>query len=256
MSERTARILEEVLSRGRVPVAWLSDSLAASPATIRRDLVALERKGLLRRIHGAAVAAEPVLDKSYHSDSQFQAQMQHMAEEKRRIGVVAAKLVEDGMVIAFGAGTTTTQVARALRPARDVTVVTNSIGISLELARRDDLRIFVSGGYLHGGWFSLTGTHAVEALRGFCIDLLFLSVAGIDARRGFTESHTEEAFINRILLKQARRKVVVADHTKMGLVAHHVLCPLEEIDLLITDRAASRSHLSQWKKKGLEVQTA
>lgn len=256
MSDRTVRILEEVLSRGRVPITWLSQNLAASPATIRRDLAALERRGLLRRVHGAAVAAEPVLDESYHADSQFQAQMQYMAEEKRRIGVLAARLVSDDMVIAFGAGTTTTQVARSLRPARNVSVITNSIGIAMELARRNDLRIFVSGGYLHGGWFSLTGAHAIEALKGFCIDLVFLSVAGIDSERGCTESHTEEAFLNRTLLRQARKKVVVADHTKIGRVAQHILCPLEEIDLLITDTGADKRQLSQWKKKGFEVQTA
>lgn len=256
MHDRAARILEEVLNRGRVPVALLAGRFRASPATIRRDLAALEQKGLLRRSHGAAMASAPVVDQDFRRDSGFQEQMSRMAEAKRRIGVLAAKQVEDGQVIAFGAGTTTTQTARALRSLRGVTVVTNSLGIALELARRDDLRIFVTGGYLHGGWFSLTGAHAIEAVRGFCIDLLFLSVSAIDPSRGLMESHTEEASLNRALLGQSRRKIVVADHTKIGKTAAHVLCPLDQIDRVITDVGAPKRTLSALRRKGVEVATA
>jgi DeoR family transcriptional regulator, aga operon transcriptional repressor len=247
-------ILEAIHRNGRASVEKLAAKLQTSAATIRRDLSELERRGLLKREHGCAVVVEPVVHDQFRVDSSFQEQIRRMADEKRRIGIAAARLVKPGQTIAIGAGTTTTHIARSLPPVDKVTVVTNTVNIGLELARRDDVRIFVTGGFLHGGWFSLTGATALNAIREMYFDQVFLSATGIHPERGLTDSHAEEAAINRAFLKQARRKVVVADHTKFSIVANNFLSSLEDLDLIITDTGASERMLASYRKKGVEIQ--
>lgn len=251
---RATLILEAVHRAGRASVEKLAAKLNTSAATIRRDLSELERRGLLRREHGAAVAADPVVNESFRSDSSFQEQLRRMADEKRRIGVAAAKLIKPGQTIAIGAGTTTTHIARSLPPTSNLKVVTNTLNIGLELARRDDLKIFVTGGHLHGAWFSLTGPTALAAIREMYFDIVFLSATGVHPERGLTDSHGEEVVINRAFLKQARQKVVVVDHTKFSIVANHFLSPLEEIDLILTDTGASERMLAAYRKRGVQIQ--
>jgi DeoR family transcriptional regulator, aga operon transcriptional repressor len=235
-------------------VEKLAAKLQTSAATIRRDLSELERRGLLKREHGSAVAVEPVVHDAFRPDSSFQDQVRRMADEKRRIGAAAAKLIRAGQTVAFGAGTTTTHVARAMPPVQGVTAVTNTLNIALELSRRNEVKIFVTGGLLNGGWFSLTGPTALNSLREMYFDQVFFSVTGIHPERGLTDSHPEEAAVNRLFLKQARRKILVADHTKFSIVANNFLSPLEDIDLIITDTGASERMLAAYRKRGVEIQ--
>jgi DeoR family transcriptional regulator of aga operon len=251
---RATLILDTIHRTGRTSVEKLAGKLQTSAATIRRDLSELERRGLLKREHGAAVAVEPVVHDSFRTDSSFQEQVRRMADEKRRIGIAAAKLIKSGQTVAMAAGTTTTHIARSLPPLEKVTVVTNTVNIALELSRRDDVRIFVTGGFLHGVWFSLTGPTALSAIREMYFDQVFLSCTGIHPERGLTDSHPEEAAINRAFLKQARRKIVVADHTKFSIVANNFLSPLEDIDLIVTDTGASERMLASYRKKGVQIQ--
>jgi len=251
---RSSIILDTVHRTGRVSVEKLAAKLHTSAATIRRDLSELERRGLLKRQHGTAVAVDPVVQETFRADSSFQEQLRRMADEKRRIGIAAAKLVQPGQTIAIGAGTTTTHVARALPLLDNVTVVTNTLNIGLELARRDNIKLFVTGGYLHGAWFSLTGPTALAAIREMYFDQVFLSASGVHPERGLTDSHPEEAAINRAFLKQARKKVVVVDHTKFSIVANNFLSSLEDLDLIITDTGASERMLAGYRKKGVQIQ--
>lgn len=250
---RSSIILETVHRTGRVSVEKLAARLKTSSATVRRDLSELERRGLLRREHGLAVAVDPVVNESFRSDSSFQEQVRRMADEKQRIGVAAARLIEAGQTIAIGAGTTTTHIARSLPPVQGVTAVTNTLNIAMELSRRNEVRIFVTGGILNGGWFSLTGPTALNSLREMYFDQVFFSVTGIHPERGLTDSHPDEAAVNRVFLKQARRKILVADHTKFSIVANNFLSPLEEIDLIITDTGASERMLAPYRKRGVEI---
>jgi DeoR family transcriptional regulator, aga operon transcriptional repressor len=251
---RASIILETVHRTGKVSVEKLAAKIQTSAATIRRDLSELERRGLLKREHGSAVAMDPVVHETFRADSSFQEQIRRMADEKRRIGVAAAKLIRAGQTVAFGAGTTTTHVVRALPPVQGVTAVTNTLNIALELSRRNEIKIFVTGGMLNGGWFSLTGPTALNSLREMYFDQVFFSVTGIHPERGLTDSHPEEAAVNRLFLKQARRKIVVADHTKFSIVANNFLSPLEDIDLIITDTGASERALAAYRKRGVEIQ--
>lgn len=107
--------MQELLQKGEVTVDKLAGQLDVSASTIRRALSSLEQQGLLRRTHGGAMPVEPALYEPFRHVSSFHEQKQQRAVEKRRIGLAAAALISDGDVIAIGAGTTTTQVARSIR---------------------------------------------------------------------------------------------------------------------------------------------
>src|SRR5262249_13732205 len=170
---RSSQILEALLRRGRVTVEELANQLDVSPATIRRDLTALERQGLLRRGHGGAAPVEPMRDEPFRHVSSCQEQEQEHMAEKRRIALAAAELVADGETIAIGAGTTTTQVARSVRHRKGITVVTNAVNVGMELSNRTDLKVFVTGGFLSGDWFALVGPAAISGVKEIFVDKIF-----------------------------------------------------------------------------------
>src|SRR6266516_2897678 len=147
-NERGEKILQELLRNGEVSVEHLSKRLKISPSTVRRELTELERVGLLRRTHGGAVRVEPMLYEPFRHVSSFSAQEQLHAAEKRRIGLAAAEIIRDGEIIALGAGTTTTQVARSIHHRKGITVVTNAVNIAMELSHRADLKLIVTGGIM------------------------------------------------------------------------------------------------------------
>src|ERR687892_2301450 len=161
---RAQLILQQLLRTGKISVASLAKRLKVSPSTIRRDLGELEQRGLLRRSHGGAVPVSPLLYEPFRHVSYYHEQERQRAAEKRRIALVAAELVNDGEIIAIGAGTTATQVARSVCLHKGITVLTNAVNVAMELSQRDDVKVFVTGGFLSGDWFALVGPSAIESV--------------------------------------------------------------------------------------------
>lgn len=173
LANRVQAIQTELLKNGKITVQELADLLGVSVATVRRDLSQLERSGGLRRTHGGPIAVEPLLYEAFLYDATFQGQLERHAEEKRRIGIAAAEMIEDGDMIAFTAGTTTTQVARSIRNDHNVTVVTNTVNVAMELSGRSNVSVIVTGGLLHGSWFSLVGPPAMQTISQLVLDKVF-----------------------------------------------------------------------------------
>jgi len=252
-SNRTALILRELHQAGCVSVETLRDRLEVSLATVRRDLQELEDRGLLRRTHGGAIPIEPLFYEAFRNDRSFQEQVGSFADEKRRIALAASELISSGNTIALTAGTTTTEVVRSLRTLGGITVVTNTVNVAMELSNRKDIHVFVTGGHLRGDWFSLVGQAAVNTMSGIFVDVLFIGVNGIDAPNGLTCFNADEVEINRCMVRQAKRKIAVADHSKMGIVANWLICPATAVDLLITDTGATDEMIDPFLKLGVEV---
>lgn len=253
MTRRAERILQELLRTGGVSVEHLADKLKVSPATVRRDLMSLERQGLLRRSHGGAAPVEPALYEPFRHVSSFSEQERQRAPEKRRIGLAAAALVGDGETIAFGAGTTTTQVARSIRHRKNIVVMTNAVNIAMELSHRDDLKVFVAGGELSGAWFALVGAMAQQHASEMFFDKVFIGVDGIHADRGLTTNYPDQAAIHRTMMQQARQRIIVADHRKIGVSATALIWQAHEIDILITDKKATDAAIAPFVEKNINV---
>jgi DeoR/GlpR family transcriptional regulator of sugar metabolism len=248
-SERAKEIITELLHDGTVSVERLAERLKISTSTVRRELTDLELAGLLRRTHGGAMRVEPMLYEPFRHVSSFTAQEQQRAAEKRRIGLAAAELIRDGEVIAIGAGTTTTQVARCLRHRKWITVVTNAVNIAMELSHRADLKIIVTGGTMSGAWFALTGPTAISVVGEMFYDKAFIGVDGIHPEHGLTTNYPDQSTVHRAMINQARQCIVVADRTKFGKVGTALIAPATDMDVLITDNVPTSASMRQFGKK-------
>jgi len=251
--QRTHFILAALQDSGSVAVDALAAELRVSVVTIRRDLDQLEQQGLLRRTHGGAVSIEPLFYEPFKKDRSFTAQVERQANEKRRIGRAAAALINPGETIAITPGTTTAEIIRGLPLNSKITVVTNTANIAMELSKRKDISVFVTGGHLHGEWFSLVGPTAIRSLENMLIHTMFIGADGIDPEWGVSCFNADEAELNGTMVRHARRHIAVVDHTKLNIVANWRICEIGTLKTLITDTGASDELIAPYQKLGIEV---
>jgi DeoR family transcriptional regulator, aga operon transcriptional repressor len=251
---RSDKILKLLLQKGTVSVEELMTKLSASAPSIRRDLTRLEQRGLIRRTHGGAALVQELLYEPFRYDTAFQTREHRFVKEKRHIGLAAAELVAENDTVGLTAGTTTTWVARSLRHRSNLTIVTNAVNIGMELCNMPGLKIHIIGGYVHWPWsFSLIGASAISFLRGTFLDKLFLSVSGIDPERGTTTNESDEALTFRAMVEQAKKVIVVADSSKLGVITPSLICAIEDIDMLVTGADASEAMVGAFTDKGVRV---
>lgn len=246
-------ILSAVRENGSITVEDLSAKLNVSVVTIRRDLDDLEKQGLLNRTHGGAVAGHPLFYEPFKSDRSFMEQVTRLADEKRRIGRAAAEMIQGNETIAITPGTTTAEIIRCIPLNANITVVTNTVNIAMELSKRKDVDVFVTGGHLRGDWFSLVGASAIQTLNNLLIHTLFIGADGLDAEWGASCHNAEEAELNAALLKRARRRIAVVDHTKLATVANWRICDVGQIQSIITDSGATDDLVAPFETKGVRV---
>lgn len=232
-AQRRQKIREYLEDQGIAQSATLGELLGVSEATVRRDLEWLEREGVVERTHGGAMLSQRLPTEPAYARSA----LAH-PEEKRHIGRAAAELVEPGDTIFLNSGTTTTQLVRALRerPALGgLTVVTNSLSAALE-AREGGWEAILLGGSFRPISNSVVGRFAVETLRHIYAAKAFLGVDGISLKFGCTTPISGEAEVARQMIEHTRDAVViVADHSKWGVVSNFPVASLDEIDVLVTD---------------------
>src|SRR5208337_4781061 len=239
LNRRCEQIIKLLLRTGSATIEEILAEAGSSAPSIRRDLARLENRGLIRRTHGGATLVEPLLYEPFRYDSSFLAREQRFAEEKRRIGLAAAELIQANETVGLTAGTTATHVGRSLRHREKIQVVTNAINIGMELCNQPGIRTYLTGGVVPWAWsFSLTGNAALTFLDDVYLDKVFLSVTGLDAERGATTLETDEALVYRRMLKQAKQVIVAADSSKLGKVSPAFICPISEVNILITNLGA------------------
>jgi DeoR/GlpR family transcriptional regulator of sugar metabolism len=249
VQDRRQHVLEQLSDRGQVSVAKLSVGTGVSEMTIRRDLEALEREGLCRRVHGGAVTA---VSRGY--EPPFALRAGRSSEAKERIGALAATLVSDGETAIVDVGSTTLELARALAGASsNMTVLTPSLHVAGELSGKPDLRLIVTGGMVRSGELSLVGDLAERAFAELHCDTAFLGAGGVDAEAGVTEFNLDDTRVKRAALLSSRRCVVLADASKLGMVALGSVCRLDRVDVLVTDSGASEEALAPIRDTGVEV---
>jgi DeoR family transcriptional regulator, aga operon transcriptional repressor len=250
-----------VAERGFVRVAELSSAFGVTTVTARADLDALERQGAIRRVHGGAVPASSVLEvERPDREPSFEEALASSVEPKRLIGEHAAALVRSGQSIILYVGTTTLQIARALRARadmEDLVVFTNGLSLALEL--EDEIPRFtvvVTGGTLRPKQHSLVHPLAGSMLDEVHVDLAFIGCNGVDPVHGVTNSNLPEAAVKALMLRAAARSIVVADGSKLGEVHLGKVASVDAFDLLVTDAAAPLALVAELEAVGLAVQLA
>jgi DeoR family transcriptional regulator of aga operon len=255
---RWNELLELLAAAGQLQVEDAAKALNVSAATVRRDFDELADQQMLTRIRGGAVA------QGVNYDLPLRYKTERHPSEKQRIGELAASMVRVGEVVGLNGGTTTTEVARALAtrsdlssgaPALALTVVTNALNIATELAIRQHIKIVATGGVARPQSYELTGPLATGILEQVTLDVAILGVDGIDAVAGATAHHEGEASINRLMGRQARRVIIVADSSKAGKRAFARICSLAEIDVLVTDTGIAAEQAALLEDAGVSVVT-
>ncbi len=230
---RQSLILQAVRSDGSARVSDLTQQLGVSDMTIRRDLEVLARDVLVEKVHGGAVlpgshgAHEPGLDDRLVLDR----------PEKTSIARAAAGLVRPGTAVAITAGTTAFALAQCLLEVPGLTIVTNSLRVAnlFNGSRGPESTPVVLTGGMRTAADALAGPVADLTIRSLHFDTVFLGCTGIDPDAGFTTPNLAEAETNRTFIKVARRVVVLADHTKWGVVSLASFAAPEDVNVLVTD---------------------
>lgn len=251
---RADQIMRALLRAGDISIDALVSQVGTSAPSIRRDLTRLEQRGLVRRTHGGVTLVEPLLYEPFRHDTSFQARELRFADEKRRIGLAAAEMISEKETVGLTAGTTTTQIGRALRHRRGISVVTNALNIGMELCNQPAIRTTLTGGVLAWAWtFAMVGQAAATYLEDVYLDKVFIGVTGFDLERGATTLEVEEATISRIMIRRARHVIVVADSSKIGRVSSAVICPTSAMKTLVTDTGLPDEIAERLGAQGVEV---
>jgi DeoR family transcriptional regulator of aga operon len=246
--ERRTQILQILRSAGRVRVNELASQFNTSAVTIRNDLNELAQRGLVQRSHGGAMLPDSIM-----RESPLLERLKAHADEKRRIGAMAASMIRDGETIILDSGTTTLEIARQIKKKRGLQIITNGVNIASELLDARDSEVFIVGGTVRGESASISGRFTEEMFDQFSADKLFLSGAGCDLDFGVSGANLEETMVNRAMLKIAREIILVADASKFSKRSMSRIAPFSEIDTIISDTSLSEDIQAKLRSSGCNL---
>lgn len=250
IKERHSRILAMLHASEMVEIGELCRSLDVSRETVRKDLYELERDRRLTKVRGGAVLT------STNVESAYDLRKAKHAAAKKAIAQVAATLIQPGDTVFLDYGTTTFMLAEELLAAEGITVVTNAIPIVNKLLPNTSITLMIPGGIVRANENSLYGPLTSRNMENLFMNVGFFGCGGIDARAGVTNHNIFETAISSRAIGQCQRVVLLADHTKFGVVAVNKTAELGQIDLLITDHAAPADTVSTLSGMGVAVQLA
>jgi DeoR family transcriptional regulator, fructose operon transcriptional repressor len=249
---RRLRITEYVRQHesGIVTVLELSQLLAVSDMTIRRDLAFLERQSVLRRVHGGAVAYQ-----QSDGDKPFNYRSTRSDPQKKIIGWLAAQLVCDDERVILDAGTTTLQVAINLACKSRLTVITNSVPIANELSPCTNIVIILLGGIIKHHEGCTVGSMVRQSLSLLSADKCFLSATSFSLRMGAMETDMADTEVKQAMLRSAGENILVVDSTKFDVSSLIQVAPLKQINKIVTDDGLPAEAVKAIEAEGVEVIT-
>lgn len=229
-AQRREKIQEFLAVHQIARTADLCNLLDTSEATVRRDLEWMEQKGILERTHGGAILSQRMI-----LEQEYQQRAQHHPEEKKKIGELAASLIEDGDIVFINSGTTATQVLQHIRRDARITVFTNNVSAVMELGD-PGFHYNLTGGEFQSRSNSLAGRFALDNLNLVYANKAILGVDGISLKHGCTVPTLVESDVVRKMIERTKGQVIiVADRSKWGVVSNFQIANIDEIDKLVTD---------------------
>lgn len=252
VGERRHRILDLLTKNGRATVPELASSFTVSTATIRHDLAALAATGALERTHGGALLNRDGQDRPVTLKRTL-----HHAE-KVRIAKEAVGLIRDGETIILDSGTTTAEIAKqlCLMKFRTLNVITIALDIAVIISEIPWARLIMPGGVFRAESNALSGYMAEVAIAGLQADRLFLGADGLDPESGIMTPHLMEAQLNAKMIAISKQVVAVADSSKLKRRNVSLIARVEQLHMLITDKAADPSVVAEMRRRGVEVRLA
>jgi DeoR/GlpR family transcriptional regulator of sugar metabolism len=246
--KRMQQILRMLETRASVPVSELSLAFAVSEVTVRSDLAALARQGLVARVRGGV----RVLQQG-QSEVGFDLRLRLEVERKRAIARAAAALVGEGEAVALDASTTAYYLALELRGKRELVVVTNGLLVATALADAPGITVLVTGGTLRLSAMSLVGDLGTDVLRTTRINKGFLGARGLSLERGLMDLNPDEVRIKQEMADACEQVYGILDGTKWHRSALLSFAPLEDLTGIVTDSSAPADEVVAWRAAGIEV---
>lgn len=228
--ERRNRILATLREDKHVVVNELAKIFDVSEETIRRDLDKLEKEGYVVKTYGGAVISE-----GSEAELPYVIRKKANVEAKQKIAEIAAELVMDGDTLILDASSTAVFIAQKIKCKKEITLITNSVEVLMELSDVLGWRILSTGGTLRGGTGALVGNQAEECLSRFHVDKAFISCKGVDAEHGFTDSNDMHAAVKRKMLESASQVFFAVDSSKFDKLSFTSVSGFSNVDAVITD---------------------
>lgn len=250
--ERQQKIVEYLNSKSHVKVEYLSEFFHVTETTIRRDLLALEKRGMLFRAHGGAIKRE---QNSIWQMSSIKTRLYQHEEEKNRIAQYVAQMINDGESIMIDGGSTTTKIAQELCGKKHLLIVTNALTIGEMLIESSNNKVIVTGGELLRETNALIGNETERSIATYRVDTAIIGVSGLLPTEGCFSAIPQEAAVKNLMMQNSQKKIIVTDSSKIGTHALYLFCKINTIDILVTDKNIKKNDLSILKKANIEVVT-
>ena len=247
-TERQAQILNLLARQSSLRVAEIVRQFSISEATARRDLEVLADQGKLIRVRGGALLLRqappepPILQRE-----------EWQSDEKQRIGKAAAQLIQDGETVFLGSGTTVLEVARNLTTHKNLTVITNSLPVMNMFSGLHGITVISLGGILRKSELSFIGHITEQSIRDLRTDKVVIGIHAINMEHGLTNDYLAETMTDRAILQMGQKVLLVADHTKFGLVSMSFVAPLEKVNTIITDTQVPTEFINALRGQNIEV---
>lgn len=246
--ERRREILERLRLNGKVIVAELAKDFAVTEETIRRDLERLEQDGLASKTYGGAVAKQTsALDLPYTIRESVN------VAQKQKIAETVSHLIQDGERLMLDSSSTALYLLRKLKDKKDLTIITNSVKILIELADRSDWMVLSTGGGLKYGALSLNGSSAEKMIHSYHVDTAVCSCKGLDLELGVTDSNEQDRLIKQAMFASAERKILALDSEKFDKKSFVKVCGFEGLDWIVTDKAPSDVWIRFCSERGVHL---
>lgn len=245
--ERLDKILRYINENNKAGIDEISDKFGVSKVTVRRDLEILSNKGLVIKTHGGVMSIE----NKFSYEIPYSNKSETNSAAKRAIGIAAAKLVDDGDLIILDSGSTTLEVAKNIR-GNNLTILTNDIKVSNEIAHRNGIRLILSGGILGETVYSMTGIQTLNFFKQFHINRTFLGCDAIDLSLGISNRTLEEVEIKKAMIDAAEEVILVTDSSKLNKKVFCHVCDFSKVNKLVID-SIDDSYSRILQQYGVEV---
>ena len=246
--ERRSSILAKLSSEGKIVVSDLSETFGVSEETIRRDIEKLEKEGLATKTYGGAISTMAVA-----SDLPYNVRKGVNVELKQNIAEKIANMIHDGDRIMLDASSTAIYITRRIKNKKNITIITNSVEILIELADKTGWTILSTGGALKEGSFSMVGLSAERMVRGYHVDLCICSAKGLDERLGITDSNEKDSEMKQAMFNSAEKRILALDSTKFDKKSFVKVCNISDIDMIVTDKEPSKEWQTVISNNGVDL---
>ena len=246
--ERRREIVAKLALDGKVIVSELAKSFDVTEETIRRDLEKLDREGLASKTYGGAIATHnSTLDLPYNVRESVNVLQKQIISEK------LSELIHDGERIMLDSSSTALYVVKKIKSKKNLTIITNSVKILIELADKSDWTVLSTGGVLKKGALSLTGSSAEKMIKSYHVDTAICSCKGIDIDLGITDSNENDSIIKQAMIASAERRILALDNEKFDKKSFVTVCSFHDLDMIVTDSAPSEKWINFCQEKRIDL---